>query len=401
MSTSTAAAQRILTSISDAELERRWTAVRRVMSERQIDAIVMQATNDWLGGYVKWFTDLPAGNGYPRTVVFHAGEPMTVVEMGPMGAQRRLTKDRVHRGVDEILHTPSYGSVNYTHEYDVDLVVTALKRRSYRTIGLVGAAALPHALVAKMMTGLASTKFVDATDAVDQIKAIKSGEEMSLIRRAAEVQDKVFAAMFAHIRPGMRDIDVTAFGQYEALRLGSEQGIFLGGSSPLGVRSPFVPRHMQGRTLSKGDHLSLLVEVNGPGGFFTELARTIVLGTASNELKDAFEIAREAQDYTLGLLKPGASCREIHLAHDAYMQQRGLPPELRLYAHSQGYDMVERPLIRLDETMIVEAGMNFAVHPGYETESVFSVICDNYIIEANGPSACLHKTPKQIFEVQI
>ena len=57
-----------------------------------------------------------------------------------------------------------------------------------------------------------------------------------------------------------------------------------------------------------------------------------------------------------------------------------LPPELRLYAHGQGYDLVERPLIRADETMTIEADMNFAVHPGYETPSIFAVICDNYLI---------------------
>jgi len=33
------------------------------------------------------------------------------------------------------------------------------------------------------------------------------------------------------------------------------------------------------------------------------------------------------------------------------MRSRGLPAELRLYAHGQGYDLVERPLIRADETM--------------------------------------------------
>ena len=108
------------------------------------------------------------------------------------------------------------------------------------------------------------------------------------------------------IRPGLRDIDVTAFAQHEGQRLGSEQGIFLGGSSPVGVRSPFVPRYMQGRTLQQGDHLSLLIENSGPGGFYTEIARTIVLGKASNELKDGFEAVREAQDHTLGLIKPGS-----------------------------------------------------------------------------------------------
>jgi len=76
-----------------------------------------------------------------------------------------------------------------------------------------------------------------------------------------------------------------------------------------------------------------------------------------------------------------------------------LPPELRLYCHGQGYDLVERPLVRCDETMTIAEHMNLAVHPGYETPSIFAVICDNYLIESDGPRACLHKTPKQVFEV--
>ena len=103
--------------------------------------------------------------------------------------------------------------------------------------------------------------------------------------------------------------------------------------------------------------------------------------------------------HTLRQLKPGASCADIAASHDDYMRSRGLPAELRLYAHGQGYDLVERPLIRGDETMRLEEHMNLAVHPGYETPSIFAVICDNYFIEAGGASACLHKTPKQVFEI--
>ena len=64
-----------------------------------------------------------------------------------------------------------------------------------------------------------------------------------------------------------------------------------------------------------------------------------------------------------------------------------------------GWAIVERPLIRADETMRLEEHMNLAVHPGYEMPSLFAVICDNYLVEADGPSACLHRTPKQIFEL--
>ena len=46
----------ITLAISDQELERRWNAVRTRMKEEKIDALVMQDTNEWNGGYVKWFT---------------------------------------------------------------------------------------------------------------------------------------------------------------------------------------------------------------------------------------------------------------------------------------------------------------------------------------------------------
>jgi Xaa-Pro aminopeptidase len=394
------ASERIATAISDGELARRWQAARKEMSDRKIDALVMQNANDWLGGYVKWFTDIPATNGYPKTVIFHAGDPMTMIEMGGTSVVRKLKgADPVHRGIDEVIGSPSFLSVNYTDNYHADCALAVLKTRGYRTIGLVGPGSMPHAFVTRLQGGLAGTTFVDATDFVDRLKAIKSEEEIALTRRSAEMQDAVFAKVARTIKPGMRDIDVTALAQHEGQLLGSEQGIFLGSSSPVGQRAPFAPRHMQGRTLKAGDHLVLLIENNGPGGFFAEIARTLVLGKASNEMIDGFEAMKEAQVHTLSLMKPGASCRDIAIAHDAYMKQRGLPPELRLYAHSQGYDMVERPMLRADETMLIEANMNFAVHPGYETPSMWTTVCDNYIVGEHGVGECLHKTEKKVFEV--
>jgi Xaa-Pro aminopeptidase len=391
---------RILTRISQAELTRRWNAVRQVMKQRGIDAVVMQNTNDWLGGYVKWFTDLPANNGYPRTVVFYADNPMSVVEMGPSNIRRTFASDEtLHRGVGEMLHTPSFTSIGYTDRDDARLTIDALRRHSNRTIGLIAPGALPYAFVNALKEAFAASTIIDLTPDVDVIKAIKSEEEIALIRQTARLQDEVFAEILKEIRPGLRDIDVISIAQRKGQVLGSEQGIFLGGSAPVGIRSPFVPRYMQGRRLEKGDHLSLLIEINGPGGFYTEIARTIVLGKASSELKDAFAAVKAAQDYSLGIMKPGTPVREVFARHNAYMTGKGMPEETRLYAHGQGYDMVERPLIRQDDDMTLQEGMCLAVHPGYETSSLFAVICDNYMIETSGPGQCLHKTEKMLFEI--
>jgi Xaa-Pro aminopeptidase len=394
--------ERLLNPISTAELERRWAAARKAMAERSIDALVMQNSNDFVGGYVRWFTDTPLTDGYiPRSVIFPASDLMTVVDMGGKGINRKLDGgEEANRGVGEMMFTPAFASVAFTHEYQAELVAGELARRGYRTVGWVGSGAMPHRFVVRVESELeGKTRFVDATECIDRLKAIKSEEERELVRKCAAMQDLCFDRVLKKIRPGMTDNEVTALAEYEGRVRGSVQGVFLGSSAPLGQASRFLNRRLQGRRIRPGEHYSLLIENNGPGGMYTEIARTIVLGKASNELIDGFESMKEVQAHTLRQLKPGASCAEIAGSHDAYMRARGLPPELRLYAHGQGYDLVERPLIRADETMRVEEHMNFAVHPGYETASIFAVICDNYLIEADGPGSCLHRTPKQIFEV--
>jgi Xaa-Pro aminopeptidase len=392
---------RRLNPISNAELERRWAAVRAMMRDRGIDALVMQNNNDWLGGYVKWFTDFPAYNGYPRTVIFHLNDTMTVVDMGPAGGRRGFEgKHPIHRGVGDLITTPAFTSIAYTDGYQGELALGELKRRAYRRIGLLGRGAMPYRFVTQIEQGLAGkTEIVDATDDVDAIKAIKSEEEMILIRRCAEMQDEIFARVCRKVKPGMRDNDITALAQYEGRLLGSEQGLFLGTSAPLGEPANFADRYLQGRVLKEGEHFSLLIENAGPGGMYTEIARTMVFGKATNELLDGFESVKEAQAHTLSMIKPGVPARDIAAAHDAFMAKRGIGPEKRLYAHGQGYDLVERPLIREDETMTIQAGMNLAVHPGYETPSQWAVICDNYLVGPDGPGECLHKTPKKIFEL--
>ena len=391
--------ERVAVRVSDAEMNRRWDAVRKVMRERGIEALVAYHTEDWLGGHARWFTDIPTHNGYGRTVVFHADDLMTIVQQGNFGGIRKLDgKDAYHRGVGEFRFTPFFSSVRYTTGYHAEIVRDIIKERGCKTIGFVLPETMPHKLVNAITEGFQGLKVIDITEQIDRLIAIKSPEELDLLRRCADMQDKVFEKVVNEIKPGMRDIDVTAMAYGYGWTQGSSQGIYLGASSPLGKPSLLMGRHFQDRVLRKGDHMTFLVEVNGPGGYFTEVGRTIVLGKASQELKDSFAQTVEAQDYSASLLKPGASCREVARQHDEFMTARGLPPELRLYSHGQGYDMVERPLIRADEPMEIEPGMCLAVHPGFETPSLFVMVCDNYIVAGNSTDR-IHKTERKIFEV--
>ena len=392
---------RINNPISERELERRWAAVRAAMADHRVDVLVMQANNDFMGGYVKYFTDVPATNGYPASVVFPREERMAVIGQGPLGLIRELPPggDELRRGVGRFMSAPSFASAGYTAEYDAQLAEKALARHASATIGLLGTAAMSYAFVDYLKRALPRAKFLDASDMVDRIKAVKSEEEIAFMRRTTAMQDAAMQAVFAAIKPGMRDLEVAAVAEQYGHSHGSEQGLFLCASGPVGTAAVFGNRHVQNRVIREGDQFTLLIENSGPGGFYTEIGRTCVLGRASEEMHEEFAFVLEAQKFTTGLLQPGASCREIWDAYNGFMRSHGRPEEKRLHCHSQGYDMVERPLVRFDETMTVGKDMIVALHPTYVTDRTYSWVCDNFLIGAQGVIERLHQLPQKIFEL--
>ncbi len=57
--------ERLTTCISDFELERRWKAARELMRANKVDFLLMRQDEEYLGGYVRWFSDLSARHSYP------------------------------------------------------------------------------------------------------------------------------------------------------------------------------------------------------------------------------------------------------------------------------------------------------------------------------------------------
>lgn len=392
--------KQILTqSISTVELERRWREVRARMKEEGIDFLIMQNDNEWLGGYVKWFTDIPARNAQPHTVIFPVDDEMTTITHGGKPPGDMGPPAWTLRGVKKRLTAPFFRSVMYTHAYDAELAVESLRAKKKAKIGIVGKGTMSAAFHEHLKKNLLEATFVDAADLVDQIKAIKSDEEISFIRKTAALQDEAMDHAKKVIRPGRRDFEIIADIIHRVTDLGSEEQLVLGGSGPLGRPVSIQKRHFQNRMLSEGDQFSLLIEVNGPGGMYTEIGRIFFIGKVPSELSDAFEMAKEIQKATLRLLKPGADPKEIWKAHNDLLEKKGFLAETRAYAHGQGYDLVERPLIRDDEPMKLKPRMNITVHPTVGSDRVWVWVCDNYLITESGVSECLHKTPKEIFSV--
>jgi Xaa-Pro aminopeptidase len=325
---------------------------------------------------------------------------MTVVEHGPTGGARKLDGSHLaYPGVGEVLTTAEFPSAAQTSGYTGALIGDALRARNCRRVALLGQGAMPQGFVEAVQAGAPEAGSFDATHFLDREKALKSVEELALLRATARMQDSVFERLLPRIKPGVSQSEVTALARYEGALLGSEQGVFMCRSAQLGTSPPAARGpHFDARVLKAGDYMSILIENNGPAGYYTELGRMIVLGRAPAALSDAFTLAVEAQSRTAESLRPGATGAAVYAEHAQFMRSHGQVPSQRIFSHGQGFDLVERPLVREDESMAVGAGMCFAIHPTIMRDGNAAFVCDNFVVR-DGPGEWLHQTRREIFQI--
>jgi len=383
-------------------MERRWSLVRAEMAEAGVDALIVQAANNLTGtaGHYRWLTGLSVASSYLQTVIIPREGLLTLVMHGDVDGISDLNdKDPMFPGIGRRLTSWGFPGVHYCATYEATLLAKEIKRGGYKRLGVVATNTMYAGFSNTLSEELGHPSFIDLTPRIDVHKAIKSEEEIKMIRGAAEMQDAILETIKNHIKPGMYDYEIMSCGHYLGQLAGSETGYFLGSSAPPGQPTAIRRAGEHGRRMKDGDIIYFQCENTGPGGMFVHAGRYYVLGRPPQELQDLFGAMVEAQDFTVGMLQPGASCRDIFAEYNEYMKARGFPPERRVHCHGQGYDNVEPPLIRSDETMALTKNMNIGLHPAIARKDIFVTSCDNYLIGADGKVERLHRMPREIVEL--
>jgi Xaa-Pro aminopeptidase len=378
--------------ISDAELERRHNAVRKAMKQAGIDVFVVQNEGQDLGGYVRWLTDIPAG--YPVTIVFPVDDEMTIIMSG--SPNYPLPPENLARRINRRISLPYFRTLHYTNFLDADAAASRIKEMGKPTVGLVNLGRMHAGFYNHLTESLKGFEIIDFTDAVDEIRAVKSPEEIIRIRESALMHDNVFYAMPTIIRPGRSEKDIWCDVHDLACKNGSEgQIVLMIGSNPFGRPVGQGLLYFLGRRIEFGDQVFVMLESSGPGGYFCELGRIWCLGEPTKDLIDCWETAKKAQDMTAEMLKPGAKPKEILEAVNKFLIEKGYGPEDRLYAHGQGYDLIERPGMSPWETMEVKENMVFAIHPMPTSSTAQAFCCDNFLVGKDGAER-LHRFPREL-----
>jgi len=362
------------------ELERRWKLVCAEMNKQNIDCLVINAYDNMLGGYLRWFTDIAIAD-YPVTALFHRSGDITVIGHG--GASGNSVPPPMKRGDWSTPAVAMMPTLFYTERYVPDIIIKNLKDSGCKKVGYVALTTINSNIYKYMTEELSGVEFVDATDFVDHIKAVKGPWEIEGIKMVSDLHDKLVMALPSIIRPDKYEYEVTNDIRRLGADLGSECVINVSiGADPNKPHKMLLP--WQYRRLQNGDKMFCLIEFNGPGGQYSEALRTVVLGEPPQDYVTAAADAESCLKMLISMMKPGVKCSDLFKANNEYLTALGYFPEERLFGHGQGYDMVERPALVPAETMSLVENMHLCVHPGAVNEKVMGFACSNFLITKDG-----------------
>ena len=374
-------------SLSQHELERRWKGLRERMAAKKIDYLVVQSQNRGVGGYFRYFTDLPGGN-YPNAAVFPLQGDMAIISHGPASpAPPANPPDWALREGKIKFNTPAFPNVWWEEGWDAAKAVEYMLKKKPKKVGFVGMGNMSAALYENVKKGLPGVEFVNATDLVDELRMVKSEEELSLHREAAYMHEMSLEVAKEAIEPGRTVEEVIQDIRFAQMEYGSEEQQV---AIAFGQPGEAHPGQMSWgntyirRKLKEGDIVNLLVESSMAGGYWYDMRRFLSIGPVPAAYREAWEIVREARAIMAANCKPGLLPGVAVKACDKFLKSKGCPPENRVCGHGQGLDLVERPVFLKDEVCKLEVGMIVCLHPTAKTKHAAVCLSDTYVVSDSG-----------------
>jgi Xaa-Pro aminopeptidase len=217
----------------------------------------------------------------------------------------------------------------------------------------------------------------------DEVRMLKSEEEIEKLFHAAQVMDGVIWEAFQQARMGRTEKEIGDWMQMQLLQRGSDGGILLvmgaGDSAGLAHPSP-RQRALQAGEVVRIDFVGLF------GGYLADLARTMVVGAATARQRDDYRRLWDVQQETNAAIHPGARESDANRLWERRARQSGLEFSKPHIGHGLGVGLHEHPMISPRSDVLLEENMAIAIEPTCRNPdgSVFHIE-DLVIVRAQGP----------------
>jgi Xaa-Pro dipeptidase len=245
----------------------------------------------------------------------------------------------------------------------------------------------------------AAGKPVSATYSVEELRRVKSPEELASIRKAAELSDRGYQQFVNAAEAGMTEYELVAEVESFLKTNGAEDNFMLigsGGTEVTGMKPPTE------RKLQPGDSVTteLTPQVDG---YWAQICRTLVIGEPSAKQLEAFAIFAEAQKAAEDLLGPGVNIADVARVQNDVFRKFGYgdytgPKYTRVRGHNLGLHPDENPYVLEDVNYVVKEGMVVIAHPNtYLPLSGYMVFGDTLLVTSVGCTP-LNKTERKLFQ---
>jgi Xaa-Pro aminopeptidase len=253
-------------------------------------------------------------------------------------------------------------------------------------LGVVGLDAVPRSITDAVLRTV--SEVVDVSEVVIQRQRPKDEDELIKAARATEIAEEAFGVLLENLRPGMAEYEVSALLDFEVRRRGADDNFLLMSSGPSGR-----PVHAASeRRLEPGDVLN--AEISPAYGYqFVQITRTIVLGRASVEQREDYELLLRSLHAGMAAARPGVTVAEVVAEMDRPSIEAGFPeytrpPYIRVRGHGQGIASLSPGDIVYNNNTILEEGMMFTMHPNQPTPRSGYMMCgEPVVITARGAQA--------------
>ena len=207
------------------------------------------------------------------------------------------------------------------------------------------------------------SRLVDATMALERLRARKSASELSLLKEASERVVAAMQATFSACRPGMTKHDVVAHLRREETNRGLnfEYCLISAGAS--------LNRAPSDQLLGAGDIISLDSGANYHG-YIGDLCRMGSVGKPDSELEDLLSEVEAIQQAARKPIRAGAHGGDIYAAAEQAMRGSKQLPHFDFLAHGMGLVSHEAPHLTgkgvvpypaTDENLPLESGMVISI----------------------------------------
>ncbi len=230
----------------------------------------------------------------------------------------------------------------------------------------------------------------DIGTTLTEMRYVKDKAEVGCVEQAGHLVNLAVSKSLAACKPKATELDVDAAGTAalfnEAARNYPEATLEAMAFSPSGPdRSAWPHVFSNTRRLVEGDVLihSRQVSLNG---YRAELERTVIVDEPTDRQREAFEVAREAQQAAMDVIESGVTAAAVDLAARKVIQNAGYGEyAIHRTGHGLGISAHEEPHLRFDNDLVLEEGMVFTVEPGFYVPGLGGFRhSDTLIVEAGG-----------------